>query len=186
MFSENLQYIFDLIILFLTSIIWLPLLILISIIIFLYQRKVFFIQERYGKNFKVFKIYKFMTIPPNTHINNISKFNRFLRRSSLDEIPQVYNILKKEMSLVGPRPIIVSKNFDKHKYNLKQKHKVLPGLTGLSQIKSKGTKRDLNVKINLDLMYIEKKNIFLYLYILFITLFIILKKYIKNKTGETL
>ena len=186
MFSENFQYFIDIILLILTSIFWLPISIIISIILFAKQKKIFFKQERIGKNFKIFIIYKFMTIPPNANIENISKFNRFLRRSSLDEIPQIYNIFRKEMSLVGPRPILFSNKIDKNDYNLLQKHKVLPGLTGLSQIRSKGTKRNADVKTNLDLIYIEKRNIFLYLYILFLTLFIILKKYIKNKTGETL
>ena len=88
MYSENAQYFLDLLVLILTFVLWFPLFVIIFIIIFL-NKKIFYVQERYGKNFRKFKMIKFLTILPNQNVNDISNFNRFLRRSSFDEIPQI-------------------------------------------------------------------------------------------------
>ena len=120
------------------------------------QGKVFIIQKRIGFKGKEFYIYKFRTMkkyvdlykisPTNNFDSRITKFGRFLRRFSLDEIPQLYNVLKGEMSLVGPRPempFIVLKYSD----NEKKRLSVKPGLTGLWQIKAR---KDIPLYKNLD------------------------------------
>lgn len=101
---------------------------------------VFFKQERPGKNEKIFKMYKFRTmtneIDENGNllpdIQRLTKFGRFLRNSSLDELPELFNILKGDMSIIGPRPLLIKYL---PLYNEKQKHRhdVRPGLTGLAQ-----------------------------------------------------
>ena len=120
------------------------------------QGKVFIIQKRIGFKGKEFYIYKFRTMkkyvdlykisPTNNFDSRITKFGRFLRRTSLDEIPQLYNVLKGEMSLVGPRPempFIVLK----YSNNEKKRLSVKPGLTGLWQIKAR---KDIPLYKNLD------------------------------------
>ena len=120
------------------------------------QGKVFIIQKRIGFKGKEFYIYKFRTMkkyvdlykisPTNNFDSRVTKFGRFLRRFSLDEIPQLYNVLKGEMSLVGPRPempFIVLKYSD----NEKKRLSVKPGLTGLWQIKAR---KDIPLYKNLD------------------------------------
>lgn len=101
---------------------------------------VIFTQERPGKDEKIFKMYKFRTMTNETDedgkllpdIIRLTKFGRFLRDSSLDELPELFNILKGDMSIVGPRPLLVKYL---PLYNEKQRHRhdVRPGLTGLAQ-----------------------------------------------------
>jgi len=109
MFFKTCQLLIDfalLILLLPFNIVVLP---IISIIILIFDGgPVFFVQERVGLNLKYFKIYKFRTMSLNTNLTEserISKVGNFLRRSSLDELPQLINILKRDMSFVGPRPL---------------------------------------------------------------------------------
>ena len=142
------------------------------------QGKVFIIQKRIGFKGKEFYIYKFRTMkkyvdlykisPTNNFDSRITKFGRFLRRTSLDEIPQLYNVLKGEMSLVGPRPempFIVLK----YSNNEKKRLSVKPGLTGLWQIKAR---KDIPLYKNLDydFEYINNQSVLLDLKILLKTI----------------
>lgn len=186
MFSENMQYFFDIIFILLTSIIWIPIFLIILVTTAIIQKKIFYAQYRYGKNFKIFKIYKFLTIPENIDIKDINYYNRFLRRSSFDELPQILNIIRKEMSLVGPRPLLQDVKIDIKNPLIIEKHKVLPGLTGLSQIKSIGRKREMEEKLNLDSIYVNERNFILYFTILFKTIFTLVIRFVNNKSGDTL
>jgi len=119
-----------------------PLLVLIFFVIFFDNGSPLFIQKRVGQNLKFFLLIKFRTMPINTKsagthlIKNIklTSFQYFLRRSKLDEIPQLFNVLLGDMSLVGPRPCL----FNQRKLISERKKrgvfKVNPGITGLSQI----------------------------------------------------
>ena len=128
---------------------------------------VFFIQERVGKDFKLFKMYKFRTMhmdskkyehcPANSMDPRITKVGRWLRRTSLDELPQLLNVLLGHMSMVGPRPEMP---FIVQEYNEieKRRLRVLPGITGLWQI-SRGRKAEITENIEYDLYYIENRGI---------------------------
>ncbi|MEG0133159.1 MAG: exopolysaccharide biosynthesis polyprenyl glycosylphosphotransferase [Clostridium sp.] len=156
---------------------------------------VLFKQVRVGKNRKNFKIYKFRTmvvsaegkrdlqINPsdmdnfvfqNKNDNRITKVGAFLRNSSLDEIPQLFNVLIGNMSLVGPRPEIpeVVKYYPENYY---QRLLVLPGITGLAQISGRG-EIELGKTIYYDLTYISKFSVWYDIEILFTTVFKVFKK----------
>jgi len=153
-----------------------------------------FNQPRTGKGGKRFTIYKFRTMVPNAeelkkdlaHLNilkwplfkmtndpRITRVGKFLRRTSLDELPQIYNVLKGEMSLVGPRPTTFSPEI----YQLwhTERLSVIPGITGLWQITKRGTS-DFDEWLRLDIMYIEHRCLWLDIQILARTLFAVLRR----------
>lgn len=100
------------------------------------------IQERMGRNLVPFKLYKFRTMHvdtrqvPSHHAceSSVTRFGRFLRKTKLDEFPQLINVLKGDMSLVGPRPVILSQTEVIEARKMKDVYNYLPGITGLSQI----------------------------------------------------
>ena len=102
---------------------------------------VLFTQDRPGKNEKIFKMYKFRTMTDATDDEGnllpddvrLIKFGRTLRATSLDELPELFNILKGDMSIVGPRPLLV-RYLERYNEEQKHRHDVLPGLTGLAQV----------------------------------------------------
>lgn len=154
-----------------------------------------FTQERIGKNGKVFKIYKFRTmrIPEDSLDENgnqlepkqrITKFGAFLRKTSLDELMQIFNIINGTMSFVGPRPTLPSQ-VEKYSEYHKQRHNMRPGITGLAQVSGRN---NLNwaQKIEYDIEYINKYSIWLDIKILFKTVGVVLKpKGIEFKDGDS-
>ena len=136
---------------------------LISLLIKLFDTgSIIFKQQRVGINLNLFYIYKFRSMPPN--INNIpsdkignlklSWVSKFIRRTNIDELPQLFNILKGDMSFVGPRPALPSQQ---DLIKLRNKNGVLsfkPGLTGLAQILSYNN-MNINTKVNFDKKYIN-------------------------------
>ena len=146
-----------------------PLLILISFLNIIFNKKIFYHSERIGLNGKKIIVKKFITIRDNKFLT----FGRFLRRSSLDEIPQLFSVLSGEMSLVGPRPLFPEDNshFDE---NYIRRLNVLPGITGLLQINERNT-NDFNVWYKYDLEYIENWSLLLDIKIILKTPFSLLK-----------
>jgi len=147
------------------------------------QGPVIYKQQRVGKDRRLFAIYKFRTMihdtqnqhshrPALSDDERITRIGRFLRRSRLDELPQLVNVLKGQMSLVGPRPENVTR-VNMHKALRGLRLAVNPGLTGLAQIRSY---YDLNPghKIKYDYLYIQRKSFMLNLYILYKTIFVAL------------
>lgn len=120
---------------------------------------VFFRQERTGKNGKVFKLIKFRSMKADNDVHDFkcedkhTKVGNFLRKTSLDEIPQVLNIIKGEMSFIGPRPWITDyyKNMNAHQ---RQRVEVRPGITGLAQAKGRNG-LTIFEKINYDIHYVK-------------------------------
>lgn len=164
-----------------------PIILIITILIFIFDgRPIFFKQLRVGYGGKKFSIYKFRTMSNNITKNEelrLTHLGKLLRKSSLDELPQLINVLYKEMSIVGPRPL--PQNIEeKIKISMKlRRRKILPGITGMSQINYTGKNRRLDQKIKLDIMYIENYNLYNYLKILLKTPTVLIKRFYKNKSS---
>jgi len=136
---------------------------------------VLFKQKRPGLNDKIFMMYKFRTMTDERDENGemlpdsvrLTKFGRFLRSTSLDELPEIYNILKGDMSIVGPRPQLVRDRVFMTPIQ-RQRHSVLPGLTGWAQVNGRNsvTWED---KLSLDLDYINHITLLKDLRIIFLT-----------------
>lgn len=164
-----------------------PMIFLISILIFAIDgRPIFFKQTRVGYMGKQFTILKFRTMK-NIILKNeklrLTFLGKILRRTSLDELPQFINVLKKEMSIVGPRPLPVSIE-KKIKRSIKLKRrKILPGITGLSQINYTGKNRKLNKKLELDLELVSNYDLYNYFKILLKTPTVLIIRLFKNKSS---
>ena len=155
-----------------------PFLILIWFLGLLENGSPIFIQKRVGQNFKVFELYKFRTMPKNTKslgthlIKNIkfTSFGFFLRRTKIDEVPQLINVLLGDMSLVGPRPCL----FNQRKLIIERKKrgvfKVRPGMTGLAQISGINMKTP-TLLAKTDQKMIKSMSLYKYFYYIFKTIF---------------
>ena len=161
----------------------LPLLIFIFFIGLFENGAPLFIQKRVGYKLKQFLLIKFRTMPVGTRtagthlVTNIklSSFGYFLRKSKLDEIPQLINVFLGDMSLVGPRPCLLNqrKLIGERKKN--EVFKVRPGITGLAQIKGI-TMETPTLLAKIDAKMIKQMNLYYYFYYIFMTLFIFFKK----------
>ncbi len=156
----------DYLILGLSMPIWLATIFLISMVhLLIFRGKLFFFHRRPGLDCKPFFVIKFRTLEEGKR--SLSKWHTFLRNSGLDEIPQLFNVLTGEMSLVGPRPLLME--YLDH-YNEEQitRHKVKPGITGLSQVNAKKLQSWEEI-FELDLEYVNKVSLILDLKVLFKT-----------------
>lgn len=121
----------------------------------------FFVQERPGKNEKIFKLIKFRTMTCETDENEnplpdeirLTKYGKFLRSTSLDELPELINILKGDMSVIGPRPLLVT-YLPWYTEKEKHRHDVRPGLSGLAQVNGRNF-IDWDMRLELDVQYVE-------------------------------
>lgn len=157
-----------------------PFFIFITLLLFLLQKKVFFIQTRIGKNTNPFKIYKFQTMSDERDTDGrllpddarITPLGKFLRATSLDELPQLFNVLQGNMSLVGPRPLLPDYAHLYSDYQ-NQRHQVLPGITGYVQVKGRNA-LTWKERFDLDVYYVQHIS-FIFdckiLFLTFITLF---------------
>lgn len=180
-----MKRVFDFLMSLIAIIVFSPIIIIISLLVKLTSKgPIFFKQRRIGKNNEEFNILKFRTMrvdTPNvaTHLLKdpsvfITPLGKFLRKTSLDELPQLINILKGEMSIVGPRPALYNQ------YDLKDMrtevgvHKLVPGLTGWAQING----RDeilLEEKVALDKEYMNMQSFWMDIKIIFMTVFKVAK-----------
>lgn len=159
-----------------------PLLILIALLlVFLQGGNPLFTQKRPGKNEKIFEIIKFRSMSNTLDANGkllpddqrVTKIGQFIRKSSMDELPQLINVLKGEMSFVGPRPLRV-RYLPYYTSEEQVRHHVKPGITGLAQISGRNAIGWEN-KFKNDIQYVKTVNLWVDLNIIIITLFKIFK-----------
>ena len=123
---------------------------------------IIFTQDRPGKDEKIFKLYKFRTMTDERDVNGkllpdserLTKFGKLLRTTSLDELPEAFNIVKGDMSIIGPRPLLTS-YLDWYTENEKHRHDVRPGLSGLAQVNGRNF-LDWDKRFELDVEYAQK------------------------------
>ena len=176
------------------SLLLLPLLFIIVIILpfinyFSNSGRLFFIQERMGKNCEVFHAIKFRTMVPVKEItrkyddpietNRITFFGKFLRKSRIDELPQILNVFKGDMSLIGPRPdyYVHALEYLKSVKGYRDRHDIRPGITGLSQIRlgyAEGLEATAK-KVSIDNYYIQNVGYVIELKIVFHTIIAIMR-----------
>ena len=175
-----------------------PLLLVIAIAIYITMgRPVIFAQPRPGKDGEIFTFYKFRTMVPDKHessgdrpdyagslppdVQRITPLGHFLRKTSLDELPQLWNVLKGEMSFVGPRPLRV---YYLSRYTPEQarRHNVKPGITGWVQVNGRNA-LSWEEKFKLDIWYVDNWSLWLDLKILFLTIFKVLEQEGISKEG---
>jgi undecaprenyl phosphate N,N'-diacetylbacillosamine 1-phosphate transferase len=185
-----LKNIFDFLLALLLIILLIPIFLIIWLLIyFRLGTPVLFVQERPGKKEKIFKIYKFRTMTDEKDLagnlkpdgERMTKLGNFLRNSSLDEIPQLFNVLKGDVSFVGPRPLLIE-YLELYNEFQKERHKVKPGITGWAQVNGRNN-ISWGKKIELDIWYVNHISFNLDLKILFLTLFSVLNCKGVNKDG---
>lgn len=143
---------------------------------------VFFVQERVGKDNKIFKMIKFRTMKDSRDKNGkllddnerVTKLGSFLRSFSLDELPELINIIKGDMSLVGPRALLVQ-YLECYNKDQIRRHEVLPGLTGWAQINGRNS-ITWSEKFKLDVWYVDNWSLWLDIKIFFLTFWKVIKR----------
>lgn len=157
-------------------------LLLIILVYFKLGSPVFFVQERVGKNNKVFKMIKFRTMKDIKDKNGevlsdeerLTSFGKMLRSLSLDELPELINIIKGDMSIVGPRPLL-KEYIPLYSDEQIRRHNVLPGLTGWAQINGRNA-ISWTEKFKLDIWYVENWSLLLDIKIFFLTILKVIKR----------
>lgn len=154
---------------------------------------VLFKQERPGKDEKIFTLMKFRTMTDERDENGellpdevrLTKFGKFLRSTSIDELPELFNILKGDMSVIGPRPLLVEyiPRYNEHQH---RRHKVRPGLSGWAQVNGRNS-ISWEEKFDLDVEYVDNYSFAMDVKILFMTVLNVLKKEgISSETSATM
>jgi undecaprenyl phosphate N,N'-diacetylbacillosamine 1-phosphate transferase len=168
-----------------------PLFVIVIIgLYFANQGKPFFFQLRPGKNGKIFKIVKFKTMNDKKDIvgnllpddQRLTKIGKFVRKTSLDEIPQLLNVVKGDMSLIGPRPLL-PEYLPLYDNEQKRRHEVKPGITGWAQVNGRNA-ISWQQKFEYDVWYVENLNFFLDIKILFLTVKKVFKSEGINANGS--
>lgn len=153
----------------------------------------FFTQERPGKDEKIFELVKFRTMTDAkdesgellSDAERLTKYGKFLRNTSLDELPELFNILKGDMSVIGPRPLLV-KYLPRYNQYQHRRHEVRPGLSGWAQVNGRNA-ISWEDKFNYDVEYVDNYSIVMDVKILFMTILNVLKREgISSETSATM
>lgn len=181
--NHTIKRIFDIVLSFLLIILLLPFLLLLSLLIRANLGKpILFKQQRPGKDGKIFTMYKFRTMSDKKDEKGqllsdelrMTKFGNFLRGTSLDEFPELYNVFKGEMSFVGPRPLLVE-YLDRYTPVQARRHELKPGITGWAQVNGRNA-ISWEEKFKLDIWYIDNWSLLLDIKILVLTAIKVLKR----------
>ncbi|MDN4737009.1 sugar transferase [Clostridium perfringens] len=194
--NKNIQYfikrIFDIIASLGGLIVFSPIIIVVAILVRVnLGSPILFTQDRVGKNDKIFKMMKFRTmkdgidkdgklLPDSERLTN---FGKILRSTSLDELPELINILKGDMSLIGPRPLLIE-YLPLYSEEQKRRHNVLPGLTGWAQVNGRNS-ISWGEKFKLDVYYVNNWSLGLDLKIFFLTFYKLFNREGINQDGES-
>lgn len=194
MYRHFFKRFFDFVLSLIAIIILSPVYIIVAILVRVkLGSPVIFTQERPGKDEKIFKMYKFRSMTSETDEEGnllpdevrLTSFGKKLRSTSLDELPELFNILKGDMSIVGPRPLL-KKYLPRYNEFQKHRHDVRPGLTGWAQVNGRNA-ISWEDKFRLDVEYTEKCSFFMDLKIFFKTISSVLKKEgISSETSATM
>lgn len=191
MYRQFFKPVFDFLSAFFGLIVISPILIIVAILLMIQNKGTpFFFQKRPGKDCKAFKIIKFKTmtdardaegnlLPDNIRLTRLGKV---LRQLSIDELPQLINILKGDMSLVGPRPLLF-KYIPLYSSHQKRRHEVRPGITGWAQVNGRNA-ISWTRKFELDVEYVDKLSFGMDIKILFLTLLKVIRKEGVNQTDD--
>jgi undecaprenyl phosphate N,N'-diacetylbacillosamine 1-phosphate transferase len=148
---------------------------------FVNRGQVWFFQDRPGKNGAIFQVVKFKTMNDRRDgsgnllpdSERLTYFGNFVRKTSLDELPQLFNVIKGDMSIVGPRPLLVE-YLDLYSEHQKRRHEVKPGITGWAQVNGRNTV-EWKKRFDFDVWYVDHQSFSLDLNILFLTVLKVLK-----------
>lgn len=161
-----------------------PVLLTVAMALWWMQGKVIFTQVRPGFNESPFKIYKFITmeegIAPDEE--RITPIGRFLRKHSLDELPQLWNVIKGDMSLVGPRPLL-TEYLELYTSEHRKRHDMRPGITGLAQVSGRNL-LSWNEKLDLDIHYVENVTLAKDIWILMRTILVLFHRGASKAAAE--
>jgi lipopolysaccharide/colanic/teichoic acid biosynthesis glycosyltransferase len=183
--------VFDLTLVALAAVAWLPVMVGLALVVLgTMGRPVFFIQTRPGLRGRPFRLVKFRTmlaaadgegrVLPDEE--RLTSFGRFLRSTSLDELPELWNVLRGDMSLVGPRPLLME-YLPLYSVEQARRHEVRPGLTGWAQVNGRNA-ISWNEKFEFDVWYVDNRSVLLDLKILWLTMRKVLIREGINAAGE--
>jgi len=173
---------FDIIFSLFGALLFFPLFVVLALIsAIIYKGNIFFLQKRIGYKNEVFTIYKLRTMLDLKDVNGndlpdverLNAYGVFLRKSSFDEIPQLFNIFKGNLSVIGPRPLLVE-YLDHFTQEEQLRHTIKPGLTGLAQVKGRNSIQ-WKERLEYDVYYVKNKSLMLDVHILIHTIFQIVK-----------
>ena len=177
MYDKHGKRFFDFLLCIITAPFWLPLATLTAVVVWMQiGRPLLFRQQRPGRGERIFTLLKFRTMSEARDRagrllpdgQRMTQLGRFLRRTSLDELPEIWNVLRGEMSLVGPRPLLVE-YLPRYSPEQRRRHDVRPGITGLAQVSGRN-ELSWTEKFQLDVEYVDNLNFVLDLKILAQTL----------------
>lgn len=191
MYKKYIKRILDFILAIIGFMLLFPIFSIVTIfLMFSNQGKPFFFQLRPGKNEKIFKIIKFKTMNDKKDkegnllpdADRLTRVGQFVRKTSLDEIPQLLNVIKGDMSIIGPRPLLVQ-YLPLYDENQKRRHEVRPGITGLAQINGRNA-ISWKEKFEYDVEYVDNLSFILDIKIIIFTLKKVLKREGISQEGQ--